>query len=107
MELAKWPVQPSSMLALLAMYSLSVFMNHEMSLSRLRYSSLFLLAFTYGDPSFYSKTGFERINESIVKAPCPLSHPVGWLAQSLDGQAIQPMTGATKCVEALNDHKLW
>ena len=65
------------------------------------------LAFTYGDPSYYSKTGFEQINESIVKAPCPLSQPIGWLAQSLDGQVIQPMAGPTKCVEALNDLELW
>jgi len=65
------------------------------------------LVFTYGDPSFYSKTGFEQISESVVKAPCPLSQPVGWLAQSLDGQLIQPMAGPTICVEALNDPVLW
>ncbi|MDG1122547.1 MAG: N-acetyltransferase [Glaciecola sp.] len=65
------------------------------------------LAFTYGDPSYYSKIGFEQINESIVKAPCPLSMPEGWLAQSLNGQKIQPMSGNTQCVEALNDPSLW
>ncbi|BDX08549.1 GNAT family N-acetyltransferase [Planctobacterium marinum] len=65
------------------------------------------LAFTYGDPGYYCKTGFQPINENIVKAPCPLSQPIGWLAQSLDGQAIQPMVGATRCVEALNDPSLW
>ena len=65
------------------------------------------LVFTYGDPSFYSKTGFDQINENIVKAPCRLSQPIGWLAQSLDGQAIQSMTGSTQCVEALNDPGLW
>ena len=63
--------------------------------------------FTYGDPSFYSKIGFEQINEDIVKAPCPLSLPIGWMAQSLDGQKIQAMTGATQCVDALNDPSLW
>ena len=65
------------------------------------------LVFTYGDPSYYSKTGFEQINENIVNAPCPLSQPIGWLAQSLDGQVIQPMAGPTHCVEALNDPELW
>jgi putative acetyltransferase len=65
------------------------------------------LAFTYGDPGYYSKTGFKQINESIVKAPCPLSQPISWLAQSLDGQVVQPMAGATQCVEALNDPGLW
>ena len=66
-----------------------------------------ILAFTYGDPSYYSKTGFEQISEHIVKAPCPLSQPIGWLAQSLDGQVIEAMAGPTKCVEALNDPGLW
>lgn len=65
------------------------------------------LAFTYGDPSYYSKTGFEQINENIVKAPCPLSQTIGWLAQSLDGQKIQVMAGSTRCVEALTDPSLW
>lgn len=65
------------------------------------------LAFTYGDPSYYSKLGFEQIDESTVKAPCPLSQPIGWLAQSLDGQVIHPMAGPTQCVEALNDPGLW
>lgn len=65
------------------------------------------LAFTYGDPSYYSKTGFEKINEDIVKAPCPLSQPIGWLAQSLNGQEIQAMAGPTQCVEALDDPSLW
>jgi putative acetyltransferase len=65
------------------------------------------LAFTYGDPGYYSKTGFVQINENIVKAPWPLSQPVGWLAQSLDGQEIRAMAGPTRCVEALNDPGLW
>jgi putative acetyltransferase len=70
-------------------------------------SSNVSLAFTYGDPSYYSKTGFVQINEDIVKAPFPLSQPVGWLAQSLNGQEIQAMAGPTQCVEALNDPGLW
>ncbi len=65
------------------------------------------LVFTYGDPDYYSKTGFAQINENIVSAPCPLSQPIGWLAQSLDGQEIKAMTGATRCVEALNNPSLW
>lgn len=65
------------------------------------------LAFTYGDPSYYSKTGFKQIDEDTVKAPCPLSQPIGWLAQSLDGSQIQAMVGPTQCVKALNDPSLW
>ena len=65
------------------------------------------LAFTYGDPTYYSKTGFEQISEDVVKAPCPLSQPMGWLAQSLDGNKIQAMVGPTQCVKALNNPSLW
>ena len=65
------------------------------------------LAFTYGDPNFYSKVGFKQIDESIVKAPFTLSQPAGWLAQSLDGRSIKPMQGVSKCVEALNNQKYW
>lgn len=65
------------------------------------------LAFTYGDPAYYSKTGFQQISENVVKAPQPLSQPLGWLAQSLEGKEICAMTGPTQCVEALNDPSLW
>ncbi|MBT3145438.1 GNAT family N-acetyltransferase [Neptunomonas phycophila] len=65
------------------------------------------LAFTYGDPTYYSKMGFKQISENIVNAPFPLSQPIGWLAQSLDGQEIQAMAGPTQCVDALNDPGLW
>ncbi|MCV2403146.1 N-acetyltransferase [Marinomonas sp. C2222] len=65
------------------------------------------LAFTYGDPSYYCKTGFEPISENIVKAPCSLSQPMGWLAQALNGSEIHTMVGETACVEALNDPSLW
>lgn len=65
------------------------------------------LVFTYGDPNFYTKTGFRQISEDIVQAPCPLTQPVGWLAQSLDGQAIQAMSGKSQCVEALRDPVYW
>ena len=65
------------------------------------------LAFTYGDPNYYSKTGFGQISESIVKAPFKLSQPEGWLAQQLDGNSIEAMHGVSKCVAALSDQKYW
>lgn len=65
------------------------------------------LTFTYGDPVFYSKTGFCQISESLVAAPFPLSQPVGWLAQSLDGRPMQAMNGPTQCVEALSNPDYW
>ncbi|MEH6651694.1 MAG: N-acetyltransferase [Motiliproteus sp.] len=65
------------------------------------------LVFTYGDPNYYSKTGFGQISESLVKAPFTLSQPEGWLAQRLDGDPIKAMPGATRCVEALSDQQYW
>lgn len=53
------------------------------------------LAFTYGDPSFYSKAPFE------------LSQPEGWLCQSLVGDKIEPIAGNSCCVEALNKSEYW
>lgn len=65
------------------------------------------LVFTYGDPEYYCKTGFDQISEATVKAPYTLSQPIGWLAQSLDGKPITKMNGTTQCVEALSDQKHW
>lgn len=65
------------------------------------------LAFTYGDPSFYSKVGFRCITETIAKAPFELSQPEGWLCQSLVGDKIEPIAGNSCCVEALNKSEYW
>ena len=65
------------------------------------------LVFTYGDLNFYSKAGFVKIGEDVVKAPKKLSFPEGWLAQSLDNESITSEVGATKCVDALNRQKYW
>ena len=63
--------------------------------------------FTYGDPAFYSKVGFQPIDENIVRAPQPLTYPHGWLAQSLNENPISPLNGATECVEAFNHPHYW
>ena len=65
------------------------------------------LAFTYGDPNFYSKVGFSTIPEKLVKAPLPLTYPEGWLGQSFIGDEIEPITGNSHCVDALNKPELW
>ncbi|WP_062260437.1 GNAT family N-acetyltransferase [Endozoicomonas arenosclerae] len=65
------------------------------------------LALTYGDPGYYSKVGFQAISEETIKAPQKLSHPHGWLAQSLTGDTIPPISGETRCVEALNKPVYW
>jgi len=65
------------------------------------------LAFTYGDPSFYSKVGFGIIAEKVVRAPLKLTYPEGWLGQSLVSDEIKPIKGNSFCVEALNQPELW
>ena len=65
------------------------------------------LALTYGDPKFYSKVGFSLITEKSVKAPLTLTYPEGWLGQSLVGDEIEPITGGSYCVEALNKTEYW
>ncbi|WP_244291712.1 MULTISPECIES: GNAT family N-acetyltransferase [Vibrio] len=64
-------------------------------------------AVTYGDPNYYSRVGFEVVEENIIKAPFPLSFPHGWLAQSLTGESIMPILETPKCVEALSKAEYW
>lgn len=62
---------------------------------------------TYGDPSFYSKVGFEYLPETIIQAPLTLSMPFGWLGQSLTEEPIPTLIGRPSCVEAFNDQVYW
>ena len=65
------------------------------------------LVFTYGDPAFYSKVGFQCSAEKIAKAPFELTQPEGWLCQALDGGEIKPVSGSSSCVGALNNPEYW
>lgn len=65
------------------------------------------LVFTYGDPNFYSKVGFNPISEKLAKAPLKMTYPEGWLGQSLVGEAFEPIIGNSYCVEALNNPEYW
>lgn len=62
---------------------------------------------TYGDPNYYGKTGFFPISEKVAQAPLPLSHPHGWLGQSLTGAEMAPFKGPSHCVRAFNKPELW
>ena len=65
------------------------------------------LVFTYGDPKYYSKVGFTHVSEESIKAPLKLTYPEGWLAQSLTGNIVEPISGASHCVDALNNQVYW
>lgn len=79
----------------------------------IRYGIEFLKAkkvefvFTYGDPNYYSKVGFEQISEEVINAPFKLSQTQGWLAQPLQGGDIKTIKGASKCVAAFNKAEYW
>ncbi len=62
---------------------------------------------TYGDPAFYTKTGFLPLQESSIKAPLKLSMPQGWLGQSLTQAPIPTLEERPECVRAFNDPVFW
>ena len=65
------------------------------------------LAVTYGDPSYYSRVGFEQITVEQIPAPYNLSYPHGWIAQSLIGGEIKVASEQSSCVEALAHAQYW
>lgn len=65
------------------------------------------LVMTYGDPSFYSKVGFKPVAVDTIPAPLELNQPEGWLGQSLVSDTIEPISGRSTCVSALNKPELW
>ncbi|MCI5149787.1 MAG: N-acetyltransferase [Candidatus Electrothrix sp. MAN1_4] len=65
------------------------------------------VAITYGDPSFYSKVGFQALSENVIQAPLKLSMPVGWLGQSLSGEPIPAINERPTCVKGFNDPVYW
>ena len=65
------------------------------------------IVMTYGDPSYYAKVGFTPISETDAQAPFRLSHPEGWLTQSLTDRVMAPLKGPSRCVAALNDPVFW
>ncbi len=64
-------------------------------------------ALTYGDPTFYRKVDFQQISSTTIRAPFKLSHPEGWLGQSLGDTSIKELSGACTSVTAFNDPVFW
>ncbi len=62
---------------------------------------------TYGDPSFYSKVGFQALSETVIQAPLKLSMPEGWLGQSLTDEPIPTINERPTCVKEFNDPIYW
>lgn len=62
---------------------------------------------TYGDINFYSKVGYVPISEKLIQAPHKLSYPEGWLAQSLLGDIVKPISGLPYCLPAIGRPEYW
>lgn len=62
---------------------------------------------TYGDPNFYSKTGFLPLSDQQLIPPFALSYPHGWQAVSLTGKAMSELEGEINCVPPLNQAEYW
>jgi predicted N-acetyltransferase YhbS len=65
------------------------------------------LVLTYGDPKFYSRVGFQHIDENRIKAPFKLSFPDGWLGQTLFSNDLATIMAQCHCVSALNNEAYW
>jgi predicted N-acetyltransferase YhbS len=65
------------------------------------------LAVTYGDPAYYTRFGFRKMNESVVIPPYPLSQPTGWIGMLMNGDNVESIVGKCDCVEALKSPEYW
>jgi putative acetyltransferase len=65
------------------------------------------LVMTYGDPAFYSRTGFQVVPEAVVQAPQTLEMPEGWLGQTLSGNVIPTLKSRPACVQEFDDPAYW
>ncbi len=62
---------------------------------------------TYGDPSFYTRVGFQPLSERVIQAPAKLSMPHGWLGLSLTGEPIPVCPDRPSCHTAFDDPVYW
>ncbi len=65
------------------------------------------VAITYGDPDYYRRVGFVPITEDQARPPRALSHPHGWLGQSLTDRPLDRLTGPSSCVAAFDSPDYW
>ena len=65
------------------------------------------VAVTYGDPSYYTKFGFQPLSEDVIKAPVRLSMPKGWLGQSLSEKKIPVLSSRPTCVREFENPDYW
>ena len=62
---------------------------------------------TYGDPNYYSKSGFKKTKVTLIPAPYKLSQPIGWLVNKISSKRSIKLISKPKCVLPFRDKKLW
>ena len=92
---------------------LPAFQNQGLGQTLIRYGINELVSngvtalFTYGDPAFYGKLGFEPVSVADAQPPYPLSQPEGWLFRALAPEITLPLRGSAACVAAMQDPSIW
>jgi putative acetyltransferase len=64
------------------------------------------MVFVYGAPQYYFRFGFKTDLAQNFTPPYTLHYPEAWQAMKLNSPVF-PESGTLKCVNALNDPKLW
>ncbi len=65
------------------------------------------IAVTYGDPAYYTNTGFQQVGPEIVPHPHKLEWPYGWMAQSLTKEKLTALKGPSVCIPAFDRPEYW
>ena len=65
------------------------------------------LVFVYGDPNYYSRTGFEPAIPRGLDPPHPIDDLEGWMVQSLSSGATDKAQGTVVCCASLSKPEIW
>ena len=65
------------------------------------------LVFVYGDPNYYSRTGFEASLPHDLHPPHAIEYPEGWQVQGLVEGALEQASGCVTCCESLSNPDHW
>jgi len=78
--------------------------NHGLSILREKGAEL---VFVLGDPSYYSKFGFESAIRLNLKPPHELEYPEAWMVLEIKQGALERASGIVKCATSLNSPEHW
>jgi len=65
------------------------------------------LVFVYGDPNYYSLTGFKPVNGYNLKPLYELEYPEAWMVMELTQGALKKAEGVVRCASSLNSAEYW